>query len=508
MSRAWFLGIDLGTGSCKAAVVDASGTALGFGASEYSGAEALERWQEQDPLELLRAATACVRQAVERSGAPPESCGGMSIGGALHSVMAMDERDQPLTGVITWADGRAVKQAQAVAAAESGRRLYLETGCPAHGMYPLYKIMWLRENRPEIFKKARRYVSAKEYIGFRLTGAWGVDYSLAAGSGLLNATTLQWSDAALDQAGIGPGQLSPLAAPIDFMGRLRAEAAAPMGLPAGTPVVAGSSDAVNSSIGAGAVTPAEATLMIGTSGALRVVAPRPVLDPRARSWCYAIDAAHWLVGGAINNGGMALSWLRDCLNQAHAGEALTFEDVLALAGRVPVGSGGLVCLPFLAGERSPNWNLNARAVFFGMSLGHEARHLARALLEGMAFRFKSLLTVLTEVGLDVRQIVASGGFTKSELWLQVMADALGRELSVPVWGETSVLAAAFWPFLSMGGAASIGDIRKWVQFSRVRQPVPEHAAVYESIYPLYTELYRSLTGAFDEAARLQLELGL
>jgi gluconokinase len=141
-----------------------------------------------------------------------------------------------------------------------------------------------------------------------------------------------------------------------------------------------------------------------------------------------------------------------------------------------------------------------------MSLAHEARHLARALLEGIGFRFKSLFAVLTEMGLDVRQIVASGGFTKSELWLQVMADALGRELSVPVWGETSALAAAFWPFLSMGGAASISDIRNWVQFSRVLRPASEHAAVYDRIYPLYTELYQSLADGFDEIGRLQNEL--
>ena len=175
----------------------------------------------------------------------------------------------------------------------------------------------------------------------------------------------------------------------------------------------GSSDAVNSSIGAGAVAPTQATLMIGTSGALRVVSHRPVLDPEARSWCYAIDETHWLVGGAINNGGVALSWLRDCLNQAHAGQPLTFEDVLALAGRAPAGSKGLVCLPLFAGERSPNWNLNARAAFFGMSLEHELRHVARALLEGIGFRFKSLLQVLLEIGVDVRKIVASGGFTQS-----------------------------------------------------------------------------------------------
>jgi gluconokinase len=507
-SSAWFLGIDLGTGSCKAAVVDETGRVLGFGAVEYPGAESRQRWQEQEPQGLLDALIAAVRQAVERSGAQPRGCGGMSIGGAMHGVMALDGRDRPLTGVITWADGRAVEQARAVVATPAGVKLYNETGCPPHGMYPLYKILWLREHRPELFESAQRYVSAKEYAGFHLTGSWQVDYALAAGTGFLNAHTLHWSDEALGLAGVSKEQLSPPAPPAALMGRLQREFAIQMGLPSGTPVVTGSADAVNSSLGAGAVLPTQATLMVGTSGALRVIAPRPVLDSKARSWCYAIDAAHWLVGGAINNGGVALSWLRDLLNQAHVGQPLTFEDIFALAGRAPVGSGGLVCLPFFAGERSPNWNLNARAVFFGMSLAHEARHLARALLEGIALRFKSLFEVLTETGFDLRQIVASGGVTKSGLWLQIMADTLGRELSVPAWGETSVLAAAFWPFLSATGAGAISDIRNWVQLTRVQRPIAENMAVYDRIFPLYTGLYRSLTGTFEEIAQLQNELDL
>ena len=502
----FFVGIDLGTGSCKSVVVDENGKVLGFGAGEYSGAEAHDRWQEQNPGDLLKAAIASVRQAVDQADAKPGSCGGMSIGGALHSVMAVGDGSDPLTGVITWADGRAFKQAGAVAATPTGMSIYRETGCPAHGMYPIYKVMWLRENRPEVFRSAIRYVSAKEYVGYRLTGIWQVDYSLAAGSGFLNTHTLRWSDPALDLAGIRQEQLSPLAAPDARLGNLQADVAAQMGLPVGTRVVVGSSDAVNSSIGAGAVTPTQATLMVGTSGALRVVSPRPVLDPEARSWCYAIDEAHWLVGGAINNGGVALSWLRDCLNQAHAGQPLTFEDILALAGRAPAGSGGLICLPFFAGERSPNWNLNARAAFFGMSLEHELRHLARALLEGIGFRFKSLLEVLSEIGLDVQQIVASGGFTKSELCLQVMADVLGRDLNVPAWGETSALAAAFWAALEAGYADSMEAVQRWVQISHVCRPVSGNAAVYERVHPLYTKLYQAAAGSFDDIARLQNSL--
>ena len=508
-STLYFIGIDLGTGTCKSVVVDETGRVQGFGVGEYGLAGAGGRWQEQDPGGLLTGTVASVCAALGQAGVAPAHCAGLSVGGALHSVMAVNGRDNPLTGVITWADGRAVEQARAVADTPAGKGLYHDTGCPAHGMYPLYKIMWLAAKRPEVFQAARRYVSAKEYVCFRLTGNWMVDYSLAAGSGLLNTHTLRWSEQALDLAGIRTDQLSVLSPPVAPLGRLQATMAAEMGLYADTPVVVGSSDAVNSSLGAGAVAIPQATLMVGTSGALRVISPRPVLDPKARSWCYAIDEAHWLVGGAINNGGVALSWLRDCLNQAAQGSSakpMTFEDILALAGRAPAGSGGIVCLPFFAGERSPHWNRNARALFFGMKLEHDMRHLARALLEGVGLRLRSLLEVLIEVGLDVKQLVASGGFTQSGLWLQVMADVLDRELSVPVWGETSALAAAFWAALAAGKAGCMEDIRNWVQINRVCRPVGSNAAVYGRIYSLYTRLYEAAAGHFEEVARLQNEL--
>ena len=314
----WFMGIDLGTGSCKTAVVDRHGTVLGFATVDY-GAETTEgKWQEQDPDRLEEATIACARDAAARAGVDPQACAAVSLGGALHSVMAVDGRDRPLTGVITWADGRAVEQARRVADTGEGAALYTETGCPAHGMFPVHKIVWLREHRPEVYTRARRYVSAKEYVCFRLTGRWAVDFSLAAGSGFLNTHTLGWSSAALDLAGITSDQLNPLLAPHERQGSLQPGPAVRMGLPPGVPVVIGSSDAVNSSMGAGAVTAAEATCMVGTSGALRVISPRPVLDPARRSWCYAIDSRHWLVGGAINNGGVALAWLRDCLNRTIA----------------------------------------------------------------------------------------------------------------------------------------------------------------------------------------------
>ena len=180
--------------------------------------------------------------------------------------------------------------------------------------------------------------------------------------------------------------------------------------------------------------------------------------------------------------------------------------MLALAAETPAGAGGVICLPFFAGERSPNWNLNARAAFFGMSLEHGPGHLARALLEGVGFRFRSLLAVLTEVGLDIRRIVASGGFTRSDVWLQVTADILNRDLHVPAWGETSALAAAYWAALAAGAVEGLEGIADWVRVERVCRPAAERAPVYDRVYALYDRTYRALSGCFDDVARLQNEL--
>lgn len=506
----WFIGIDLGTGSCKSIVVDEKAAVLGFASAEYAGMQAHDRWQEQGPKELLKAAIDSARRAVAESGVRPEACAGLSIGGALHSLMALDSHGDPLTGVITWADGRAVEQTKALKGLPLAHQLYQETGCPVHGMYPLYKVMWIRDKRREVFDKTWRYVSAKEYVFASLTGEYLVDYSLAAGSAFLHTRSLRWNPLCLEIAGIREEQFSTPCSPFTTHKGVKREFARAMGIPEHVPVVAGSSDAANSNLGAGAVHPWQATCMVGTSGAFRVFSPRPILDDKARSWCYAVDRGRWLVGGAINNGGVALSWLRDCLSQAAShlapGAGLSFEDVIALAGTAKPGAGGVICLPFLAGERSPNYNLNARALFFGMTLDHGVNHLARALIEGIAFRFRTLKEVLADVGVEVREIRASGGFTKSPLWLQVMADALDRDLVIPVWGETSALGAALWALLSARGETALEKAGELVKVGDSCRPNPENAEIYNRIYPVFEGLYRSLEKSFDAVAELQRAL--
>ena len=507
----WFLGIDLGTGSCKSVLTNEKAQILGFGAGDYAGSTAQQKWNEQDPNSILAGMIRSVQIAVEQAGVKANDCQALSMGGALHSLMALDRSGKPLTGVFTWADGRGSRQAQATRRTLQAAELYQHSGCPAHGIYPLYKILWLRQEKPEVYAMAARYITAKEYVFEQITGQQVVDYSLASGSGLMNVHTLDWDSLSLDLTGIKPNQLSQIASPLTTFRGLNPSLAEALGISPDTLVVLGSSDAANSTLGAGATNPWQATCMVGTSGAFRTIAPRPILDPAARTWCYAIDETHWLVGGAINNGGIALSWLKDVVNQAFsqfpAKTELSFEDLIDLAGQAGVGAGGLVCLPFFAGERSPNWNMNARGMLFGLTLQHDIRHISRSLLEGVAYRLRSLSEILCDLTGDIREVRASGGFSHSGLWPQIIASAIGRNLLVPTWGETSSLGAAFWAMQGAGALPLFEKAGELVSIGSRYSPQPEEAAVYDRLYRIYTGLYASAINAFDQIAEIQQEIG-
>ncbi len=499
---AWSIGLDLGTGSCKAVVVDAALQPRAMGASSYGsgsrGTHSASGFEEQDADELVAGLAAACRQAVQAAQRDHPKlmrrpCAGLSVGGTLHSLLALDSQGRPLTGVYTWADLRAVQQAATIKTDARSRELYRRTGCPVHAMYPLYKIAWLQQMHPQIFHKAQRFVSAKEYVLHQLTGEFRLDYAIAAGTGMLDVRSLAWDDEALAIAGIDVGRLSPLGDATDWLPGLTPEAARLLGLAPGTPVALGASDAVNSNLGAGAISAESAVLMIGTSGALRFFSPEPVLDAQARTWCYRVDRNLYLVGGAINNGGLALTWLRDLFLQAAQGTAgLSFDDLLMLAQQSPPGAEGVLCLPLFAGERSPGWNPEARGAFIGLSLRHGPAHVTRALIEGIAYRFRSLDEALHEAGASYQHLRASGGFARSPFWLQLNADVLGRELEIVESGETSALGAATWPLLAAGVLTDIEQVAQHVPIVERVAPHPDATAFYGAIYQRYKSLYDQL----------------
>lgn len=503
----WYLGIDLGTSSVKCAAVNQAGDLLDISSRPYPAETDQPAWKTQNPEDIYQGMVLAVRDLLDQGDLQAGDCRGASIGCALHGLLALDGAEQPLTPVYTWADDRADPQAADVKGTAEELELYRITGCPAHGMYPLYKILWLRENRPEVLLGAERLVSVKEYLFARLTGEYLVDPSLASGSGLLDIHRLAWHPGALDRAGITDDLLSPLADPRQSRPLKDGGFRNRTGFSPGLPLILGSSDAVNSTLGAGAVLPGQATCMIGSSGAYRMISPQPRLSPGPSTWCYGLDQDHWLVGGALNNGGLALSWLKESLRVPgwDTGE-LGFDELVGLAEQAEPGCRGLFCLPLFAGERSPGWNLQARGVFFGLGIDHDLRHLARAVLEGIAYRLRTLDDALEGLTGEIREVRASGGFTRSPFWSQLTSDVLGRPLDLPADGDTSARGSAFWALLADRPSLTLADFGNMVEVTTAFHPRPELSALYQRGYRLHRELSEAADPLFTSLAAFRRDL--
>ena len=495
----YVVGIDLGTGSCKTIIMGINGQILGFASSNYEAHNHNSQWIEQDPESLYKGLMTSFIKAVKGSKTQPEKCLGISVGGALHSLIAIDSNHLPLTGVITWADMRARKQSEELSTPFNLHNFYALSGCPNNPMYPLSKIIWLQEKEPELYRNVYKFITAKEYVLWRLTGKEIVDYALASGSGLFNIQSLVWDSEILSLAGIRSSMLSAPADPLTRIGFLDDALKDKADLAGSIPIFLGSADAVNSSLGAGTTGMDSLTCMIGTSGAIRTITGRPLLDDKQRLWCYAIDGQHWLSGGAINNGGMALDWLREILNTAAPGsKEIDFNEISEWVSQVPPGSDGLVCLPFLTYERSPNWNPRMRAVLAGLTLQHSYQHIARSFLEGISFRLKSILEVIQEVtGREDYVINASGGFTKSGIWVKILADILNQNLVIPATGETSAVGAAFWVLLASKVVDNIGELKQFVNIVETHSPDAGLNEVYTRTFKMYQELYDANSKVFN-----------
>jgi gluconokinase len=488
--------LDLGTTSCRALVFNLDGQVLGQASRTYPLATPRPGWAEQDPDQLLAAAEAVVPGALDAAGVGASDVLGVVLCTYMHSLVALDADGRYLTGLITWADTRSAAQVDAVRARDGWMDLYTRTGCPPHTMYPLYKFLWFREHQPELLASARRWASIKELLIHRWTGHWALDYNLATGTGLLNNLILDWDPQALELAGVRRNQLSDVVPNTQTFRLLPGRVP---GLLPGTPIVAGAGDGVLSSLGSGAIEPNIVAAMVGTSGAVRVCVPTPSVDPKARVFSYYLDKNRWILGGSLNNGGIALRWFRD---NFFAG-AREYDDVIAEAATVPAGSGSLLFLPYLAGERSPGFNARARGVWFGLGLEHGKAHMARSVLEAVAYRLYSVLGPIEELSGPAKEIRATGGFARSPFWLQVCANVFGREVTVPKETEGSALGAFVLGAVALGVADDLSWVHRFVaEGARLAPDAAEHA-LYEELFGIYQRVSRNVQAEFYALAQIR-----
>ncbi|MBU5673724.1 gluconokinase [Paenibacillus brevis] len=506
--RSLMIGVDIGTTSTKAVLFEVNGAILSSANEGYPLHTPSADVAEQNPEDIFSAVVSCMRQIMEQSGAAPEQLRLVSFSSAMHSVIPMDGNGKPLMNCLTWADNRSVAWAKQLRNSPEGHDLYLRTGTPIHPMSPLCKLIWLRHELPEIFSQTSKFISLKEYIWFKLFGQYLVDLSIASCTGLLNLEQQAWDEGALHMAGITAGHLSEIVPTTHISQGIDPSHAKKMGLLPSTPFVIGASDGVLSNLGVGAIGPGEVAVTIGTSGAIRTVVDHPRTDPKGRIFCYALTDKHWVIGGPVNNGGSVLRWLRDEFASAEVETAkrlgISAYDVLTkIAENVPHGSEGLLFHPFLAGERAPLWNPDARGSFFGLTLHHHKEHMIRAVLEGVIFNLYTVLLAMEEIIGRPQAILATGGFARSPLWRQLMADIFDQQVTVPEEIESSCLGAAVLGLYALGDIDSLDVVASMVGSTFKHLPAKEHAAIYKDLLPIFIRISRKLEEEYEAIAEFQ-----
>ncbi|GED32032.1 gluconokinase [Brevibacillus centrosporus] len=511
MKQTYFIGLDIGTTSTKAIVFTPSGAVRGVGNVDYPLLVPQPSWAEQDPETIFAAVISALKTAIEKADVDKRAIGGIGFSTAMHSLIAVDHQGSPLTHSIIWADNRSTSQVDQLKQDGVGHSIYLATGTPIHPMSPLPKIMWLREQAPDTFRKAAKFISIKEYVIHRLFGQYVVDYSIASATGLFHLRKLDWDENALQVAGITRQQLSEPVPTTHILRGMKIRYAEEIGLDADTPFVVGASDGVLANLGIGAIDQGQVAITIGTSGAVRTVVPEPITDPKGRTFCYLLTENHWVIGGPSNNGGIMLRWFRDEFSWPEVEKAKQmgvdpYDVMIEAAEHVPAGAEGLLFLPFLSGERAPYWNAQARGSFFGIGLHHKREHFIRAVLEGILFSVYSIGIALRDLAGGATEIRASGGFARSRQWRQIMSDMFGYEVLIPESHESSSYGAALLAMHALGALNDLHDVKNMIHISHRHEPNLERSSTYLQLFYIYERVYYNLLEEYKLISEFQKQL--
>jgi gluconokinase len=497
------IGLDVGTTATKAVAFEL-GTDWRYTAlREYPLTAPQPGWQVQDPGAISTAVAEALTECVAAVGDAPVVA--VSVSTAMHGLVGLDDQREPLTSLITWADARSADEARGLRASHLAAELYRASGTPIHPMTPLTKIMWYSRREPAFCSRVRWWAGLKDFVLSILVGEVVTELSSASGTAMIDMASRDWNPLAVDLAGISLDQLPPIL-PTTATRGLSPTVAATVGLPAGLPVVVGAGDGPLGNLGTGAMTTGVAGLSLGTSGAVRMVVPAPMLDPAGRLFCYALTDTQWIMGGAVSNGGVVVRWAGEVFGRGLAASDGRVHDaeLLALAESVPPGSDGLLMLPFLLAERAPLWDPDLAGAYLGVRHGHTTGHFVRATVEGVALQLSTIVDALDRIA-PVTSVRATGGALRSMLWRRVLAAAIGRPLTVTTGAEGSALGVAALGLVGLGRAADLGEALGALNPASAAPPIE----IPEVSSPAEVALYKGLRAsvprvlaAYDEVARL------
>ncbi|NII26425.1 gluconokinase [Pseudoflavitalea sp. X16] len=497
--------IELGTNGIRVFAFDLNGRVIGSMKGYYPTFHTEPDHSEQDPEQIFITTLYVLKNLLNEYIHPKKykvAC--ICFSAAMHSLLAVDKNGNPLGNAITWSDNRAKKEALELRNSAAGKKLYAATGTPIHPMSPLLKIAWIRSRDAARFRQTSKFLSIKSYIIHQLTGEYLIDYSIASATGLLNIHTVSWEADALQYAGITAAKLPDLAPVFATAGKLKKAYQQSLGLLAETKIIVGSSDGCLATLGDGVKGEGNATITIEDSGAVRVMGPTVLKDDQMRFFNYLLTDNCYVSGGPTNNGGNIFEWFTrqfgDFTNPFDIEHSM--QQLIEEASQVPVGSDGLLFLPYLLGERAPIWNANARGAYFGLNIKHERKHFVRATIEGILYEIYSIGKSLGEQR-TIKSLSVNGSFGTIPFCTQMIANMFNKPVRLRQQSHSVSFGAWLLSATEMGIYKSLDEAAKTVELPDVYKPHKQHHAVYADYFGIFEKLSTKLFDEFEAIGNLQ-----
>lgn len=506
--ESYIIAHDLGTSGNKATLFDAKGNLLGSVTNSYETYYPKDGWVEQEAEDWWVAVCKSTQELLEQTKVDASDVAAVSFSAQMMGCLLIDKNGTPLRRMITWADSRSSKQEEFMKRVIGLERGYRITGHRLSASYSAAKLLWVKENEPEVFKNTYKMIHAKDYIVYKLTGKIVTDYSDASGTNLLDLRAKEWSDEILDAIDLDKNLLPDLYPSTHVAGGITASAAIECGLNEGTPVVIGGGDGSCACVGAGVVEEGKAYNVLGTSSWTSFAGKEPIFDEKMRTFNWVhLDPDYYTPCGTMQAAGLSYQWYKNTLCELESRlakeQGKSVYDLLdeQIKESQP-GSNKMVFLPYLIGERSPLWNLNARGAWIGLNATTSKADMTRSVLEGITFNLKIILDVYME-STSIDSIVLIGGGARSSAWNQIIADIWGKEILIPKYiEEATSMGAAICGAVGVGILENFQEARDWNPIQKRVKPNQSHEKVYNQYYSLFKNSYRSLVEVYEELALL------
>jgi xylulokinase len=497
------LGIDIGTSACKVAIFDMQGKVLAQATKAYSVYYPAPGFVEQNPDEWWQGVCSAIKEVFSKENVTAKDIAGIGVDGQSWAALPVDKNGVPLYNAMIWMDRRASKQSQRTLDKIGFDRIFEVSGNSFDATYSTPKILWLKENRQEVYKNTYKFLQCNSYINFKLTGEMTQDLSQGYGVHVFNMKTGKYDGALCEELEIDINKLPDIFNCHEVIGAVSKEAARVTGLLAGTPVVAGGLDAACGTLGSGVIEFGQTQEQGGQAGGMSICEDSALAHPKLILSRHVIPDAWLLQGGTV--GGGSLKWFRQELGAYEVDrEKITginaFDALVNEATKINTGSDGLIFLPYMAGERSPIWDKNAKGVFFGLGYDKTKGHMVRSILEGTAYALQHNLKTAEEIGIKTHELVAMGGAANSVLWTQIKADVTGKVIKVPSSDTATTLGAAILAGVGTGVYSDFKEaVQKTIKITRVHEPDMKAHESYKKYYGIYLEIYEKLKETFSKS---------